>query len=121
MNGKTIHKSNLKTGRRIDRRWKPTPRNKLEQIGLPTGLFDRNGNEIKSGDMVRLNLHYTYKGIVLYHRDIGKYGLFYGFWYGENQYDSDCYGKFIPIPKDNGMRMEIEILHSDWRKYRWNS
>lgn len=110
MNRKTIHKSNLKTGRRSDRKWKPTPRSKMEQIGLPTGLLDRNGNEIKCGDKVRVNLRYAYEGIVLYHRDIGKYGLFCGLWYGENRYDSYSYGKFIQIPKDNGMRMAIEII-----------
>lgn len=104
-----IRKNNLKTGRRINRKWKPTPHSNMEKIGIPTGLLDRFGNEILSGSKVHINP--DYEGIVLYHRDMKCFGLFYGLWYGEkNQYNPDCYGKFIDIPKDNGMRMEIEIL-----------
>ena len=104
-----IRKNNLKKGRRIDRKWKPTPHSKMEKIGIPTGLFDKFNNEILSGSKVRIIP--DYEGIVLYHRDIKCFGLFFGLWYGEkNPYDPDCYGKFIAIPKDNGMRMEIEIL-----------
>ncbi len=74
MNGKTIHKSNLKTGRRRDRKWKPTPRSKMEQIGLPTGLLDRKGNEIKCGDKVRVNLRYTYVPIPIVDAMLTKHG-----------------------------------------------
>ena len=31
-------------------------------------------------------------------------------WYGDNSLNPDSYGKFIAIPTDNGMRMEIEII-----------
>lgn len=104
-----ISKNNLKAGRRLDRKWKPTPRSKMDKIGISTGLFDKFGNEILSGAKVRIKP--DYEGIVLYHRDMKCFGLFFGLWYGEkNPYDSDCYGKYIAIPKDNGMRMEIEIL-----------
>ena len=105
-----IRKNNLKTGRRINRKYIPTPRSKNEKIGIPTGLIDKFGNEILSGAKVRIKP--DYEGIVLYHRDMEQFGLFFGLWYGEkNPYDPDCYGKYISIPKDNGMRMEIEIVN----------
>ena len=104
-----INKNNLKTGRRIDKRYRPTPRTKMEKIGIPTGLYDKFGNEILSGSIVHISPDYN--GIVLYHRDCKAFGLFFGLWYGDkNPYDPDCYGKYIMIPKDNGMRMEIEII-----------
>lgn len=106
-----IRKSNLKTGRRLNRKWRPTARSKMEAIGIPTGLLDKFGNEIKSGDRIKINNGY-YEGIVLWHRDQKQFGLFFGLCYGEkNPYDTDSYGKFIYIPKDNGMRMDIEIVN----------
>lgn len=105
-----ISKNNLKTGRRVDRKFRPTPHSKMEKIGIPTGLFDKFGNEILSGARVHTP---NYEGIVLYHRDIKAFGIFFGLWYGEkNPYDPDCYGKYIMIPKDNGMRMQIEIVNA---------
>lgn len=105
-----ISKNNLKTGRRVDRKFRPTPHSKMEKIGIPTGLFDKFGNEILSGARVHTP---NYEGIVLYHRDIKAFGIFFGLWYGDkNPYDPDCYGKFILIPKDNGMRMQIEIVNT---------
>ncbi len=101
--------SNLKTGRRMNRQYRPTPRSKKERIGVPTGLLDKEGNEIMSGANVRIKP--DYEGVVLYHRDMKSYGLFFGLWYGDkNPLDADCYGKYINIPADNGMRMEIEII-----------
>ena len=84
------------------------PRHKNERIGLNTGLLDRNRNEIKTGD--RVTLSNVYEGVVLWHREYKEYGLFMGCWYGDkNPYSYDSYGKYIRIPKDNGMRMELEI------------
>lgn len=80
----------------------------MERIGIPTGLMDKSGNEILSGTKVHIDP--DYEGVVLYHRNMRCFGLFFGLWYGEeNPLDPDCYGKLIPIPKDNGMRMEIEV------------
>lgn len=105
-----IHKRNLKCGRRLNRKWRSTPHNKMENIGIPTGLLDKFRREIMSGDKVRIDP--DYEGIVLYDRNYTGFVLFYGLWYGEkNPYDADCYGKVLPIPKDNGMRMKIEILN----------
>lgn len=104
-----IRKNNLKTGRRTDRKWESTPHSKMDRVGVSTGLLDKFGNEILSGTKVRISPNY--EGIVLYNRNMKCFGLFFGLWYGDkNPYDSDCYGKYINIPKDNGMRMEIEIL-----------
>lgn len=36
------------------------------------------------------------------------YGIFMGLWYKNmDPMNPDCYGKFIKIPQDNGMRMEL--------------
>ena len=106
-----INKDNLKTGRRTDRRWRPTPHSKLEAIGISTGLLDRHGKEIVTGDKVLL-INSSIDGVVLYNRYAGRFGVFYSYsmWYGDNLYNPDSYGKYISIPADNGMRMEIEIL-----------
>ena len=107
-----ITKQNLNRGRRRNRKWRPIPRSKMDRIGIPTGLLDKFGNEIMSGAKIHIDNHY-YEGIVLWNRNYGCFGLHYGLWYGEKDpYDSDSYGKFIPIPKDNGMRMDIEIIHN---------
>ena len=104
-----INKRNFKTGRRIGRRLRCTPHSKMERIGISTGLLDMFGNEFLSGTKVRINP--CHEGVVLYNRDMKCFGLFLGLWYGnKDPYNSDCYGKFISIPKDNGMRMEIEII-----------
>lgn len=108
---KMINKNNLKTGRRTDRRRKPVPHSKLESIGINTGLLDRYGNEIITGNKV-LFVNSGIDGIVLYNRHAKQFGVFYSYsmWYGDNPYNADSYGKFIVIPMDNGMRMEIEII-----------
>lgn len=80
-----------------------------ERIGLPTGLLNRNGGEIHTGDFIRMRGKYPYEGVVLWHRENKCYGLFSGLWYGDQHpYSPDCYGKFIEIRSDNGMRMELE-------------
>ena len=36
------------------------------------------------------------------------YGIFMGLWYKNmDPMNPDCYEKFIKIPQDNGMRMEL--------------
>lgn len=42
----------------------------------------------------------------MYNRYQGAFGVFMGCWYGDPR-DPESYGKFIKIPKDNGMRMEL--------------
>lgn len=92
-------------------RWKKTGRSIRERIGLPTGLLNRDGGEIHTGDFIRMHGKNTYDGIVLWHREYRCYGLFFGLWYGDrNPYNADCYGKFIEIRSDNGMRMELEPI-----------
>ena len=98
----------------LTKRVKHTPHNKLERIGMPTGILDCNGHEILTGEMYVIKNHrlngihlMDYTGIVLYHRKWGQYALLFGRWYGDNPYDADNYGKSIAIPKDNGMRMEL--------------
>ena len=83
------------------------PRTTKERIGIPTGLLDCNRNEILTGDYIHLK-GTDYEGPVMWNRYKNCYGIFMGLWYGNNdQFDPDCYGKFIKIPKDNGMRMEL--------------
>ena len=81
-----------------------------ERIGYPTGLMDCNGDEILTGDYIHLKSFkfYNYVGPVLWNREQKRYGIFSGLWYGDkNPLNPDSYGKFISIPKDNGMRMEL--------------
>lgn len=92
------------------KRFIPVPRSKKERIGLPTGLLDCDRNEIMTGDFVRFRSS-GYSGPVMWHRKVGCYGVFMGLWYlDKNPYDPDCYGKFLPIPQDNGARMDIERI-----------
>lgn len=93
-------------------KFKKPGRSKNERIGLPTGLFDKNKKEIHTGDFIRYFCpDWEWKGIVLWHNEEKAFGIFMGCWYlDKNIYDSRCYGKFIKIPKDNGMRMNLEII-----------
>lgn len=99
-------------------RIKAIPHSKKERIGQPTGLLDCHRNEIMTGDIVRLKgnrYRCSVKGPVMWNRHCDRYGVFldYSLWYrGMNPYDPDCYGKFIEIPHDNGMRMELELIKS---------
>lgn len=91
------------------KKYRPIPRSKKERTGLNTGLLDMNGREIKTGDFVSLTYR-DYSGPVLWSRYNECFGIFSGLWYGDlNPYNPDCYGKFIMIPKDNGMRMHIKL------------
>lgn len=79
------------------------------KIGSPTSLIDKNGTSIKVGDSVKYGER---KGILLFNPSCGKYGiaLEHSMWYGDDKYDISSYGKFVPIPLDNGARMEIEVF-----------
>ena len=47
-------------------------------------------------------------GRVFYNRYQKAFGVFMGCWYGDrNAYNPDSYGKFVAIPKDNGMKNQI--------------
>lgn len=101
-------KHNLNSGRRRDK--KPFGRSKLEAINIETGLYDCTGAGIKTGMRVSMG-HDGINGIVLYNRSQKSFGLFYGLWYGDkNEYCPDCYGKFMAIPADNGMKMDLKIM-----------
>lgn len=83
------------------------PHSKNERIGIPTSLLNQNGQEILTGDKIHIRSS-DYEGIVMWNRHQDCFGVFFGLWYLDlNPYNPDCYGKFIPIPKDQGMRMEL--------------
>ena len=84
------------------------PRDVRERIGVETSLLNCNGDKIKTGDDVHLK-GTDYKGKVMWNRHQDCFGIFMGLWYLDmDPLNPDCYGKFIRIPDDNGMRMEIE-------------
>ena len=93
---------------RIKRKGRRLPsRNKKENPGIKTGLLDCFGNEIISGSYIHLR-NTDYEGPVLWNRHQDCFGICMGLWYGaQNEMDPECYGKFIRIPSDNGMRMEL--------------
>ena len=83
------------------------PHSKKERIGLSTGLLDCNKKEILTGDFYYIN-GTSYEGPVMWNRYQKCYGIFMGLWYKNmDPMNPDCYGKFIKIPQDNGMRMEL--------------
>lgn len=84
------------------------PRSKLENIGLPTGLLDCEGNQIFTGEVVYLISNPYYFGPVMWNRYQDEYGIFMGFQKYMDPFDTESYGKFIRIPSDNGMRMDIK-------------
>lgn len=89
---------------------KQIPKSKKERIGEPTGLLDNERNEIMTGDFIHI-IGTDYIGPVMWNRHSDCYGIFMGLWYlGQDPYNPDCYGKFICIPHDNGMRMQLEKI-----------
>ena len=94
---KIINKKRIYTG---------PEKSKLNRIGTDTGLLDMNNDHILVGDEVLIT-GTTYKGIVLYNSNEKCFGIYFGDWYGDDLYDPDTYGKFIHIPSDNGMRMQL--------------
>jgi len=80
------------------------------KIGTILGIQDKNKEYLVVGDTVKYD---KYKGVLLYNYHYDRYGiaLDYSMWYGEDKYNIDSYGKFIDIPMDNGVRMELEKLN----------
>ena len=100
---------------------------KNERIGTLTRLLNSEGNEIKTGDYVKIR-GTNYDGIVLWNREAKCYSVFFGLWYlDKNPYNADCYGKFISINNDQGMRMELvpidqnEAIYDSVHMERWKN
>lgn len=79
------------------------------KIGLILNIVDKNNHILSIGDEI------TYKGnngYLLYNMDCEKYGIFLSnsMWYGDDKFNPNSYGKFIPIPMDNGGKMDIELI-----------
>ena len=100
---------------------------KNERIGTLTRLLNSEGNEIKTGDYVKIRAT-NYDGIVIWNREAKCYSVFFGLWYlDKNPYNADCYGKFISINNDQGMRMELvpidqnEAIYDSVHIERWKN
>lgn len=92
------------------KRYEPIPKDKRERVGIPTGLYDSQNNEIITGDLVEIISSSTV-GRVFWNRYEKAFGLFYGCWYAnKDQYSPDSYGKFVRINSDQGMKMNLIIL-----------
>lgn len=86
---------------RIKKGRKPPTRDKRENCGIVTSLLDANGNNIITGNL------YEFKS-QKYHYMGKAFGIFMGCWYGDrNPNNPENYGKFVAIPKDNGMKNQI--------------
>lgn len=94
---------------RIKKGRREPPRDKRENCGVVTSLLDANGNNIITGNLYEIKgKKYSYMGRVFYNRYQKAFGVFMGCWYGDrNAYNPDSYGKFVAIPKDNGMKNQI--------------
>ena len=82
---------------------------KHNRIGIPIGIHDRNGTELKVGDKIKWG---EYDGIILWNKDTESYWFLISNskWYGDNEYDDDSYGKGFELRMDNGARMEMELI-----------
>lgn len=82
---------------------------KEARLGTPLGIHDKNNNELRVGDRIRWG---EYEGIILYNKDDKKYWFLisYSMWYGENEYDSESYGKGFELRMDDGPKMEMELI-----------
>lgn len=77
------------------------------RIGNILGIQDKNGEWLLVGDKIRYG---NYRGRILF--DGYQYVLMldYSMWYGTNEFSISSYGKSIPVPMDNGGKMEMELL-----------
>lgn len=87
-------------------------KSKLNRVGTDTGLLDMYNNHILVGDEVFIPGS-IYKGIILYNSNEKCFGIYFGSYYGDDLYDPNTYGKFICIPSDNGMKMQLLKFNKD--------
>ena len=84
----------------------------MNKIGSILGIQDKNGNWLYCGDYIKCG---KYEGRIFCENDFGKslatLCLNYSLWYGDNEFDPNCYGKAIHIKLDNGSKMQIERIH----------
>lgn len=83
---------------------------KNDAIGIPLGIHDKNGVELKTGDKIRW---YDEDCIILWNRPYKCYSamLLRSNWYGDhNEYNADSYGKAYNLVMDDGARMEMELI-----------
>ena len=82
------------------------------RIGIPLGIHDRDKRELCTGDLVRW--HNTF-GRLLFNKSDGLYWFFIwnSRWYGDDEYDSESYGKGWLLPMDDGARMEMKYVEED--------
>ena len=94
---------------RIKKGRKAPTRDKRENCGIVTSLLDANGNNIITGKLYEIKgQKHHYMGKVFYNRYQKAFGVFMGCWYGDkNPNNPESYGKFVAIPKDNGMKNYI--------------
>ena len=86
---------------------------KEERLETPLRIQDKNGCEIKVGDILEFCPgNKSWCGVVLYHRLYKKYGIFWGRYYGIKPYDYDSYAYWIPLHLDNGARMHLRVVKS---------
>ena len=76
------------------------------RIGLPLRIKDRNAETLHVGDHVEYD---EYEGVLLYNHHSDQYGVAVSssMLRGHDVYSIDSYDKFVPVPMDNGARMEI--------------
>lgn len=76
------------------------------RIGTPLGVHDREGTELRIGDVIRFG---NEECIILYdyEQDIYQALLTRSQWYGDNKYDAHSYGKAYDLPLDDGAKEEI--------------
>jgi len=103
-----INRRNSRNYRRSD-----VSRDRRENPGVMTTILDCDGNNLITGDIIQLVNNEYETGLFAYSAYNKCYGLLRGCWYGsKNPLDPRCYGKFIKIPNDNGMRMNIKRVNS---------
>ena len=83
---------------------------KNQKIGIPLGIHDKNGVELRTGDKVHWG---QYDGIILWNKVCREYWFLisYSKWYGDNEYSDDSYGKGFKLPMDDGARMTMEKMN----------
>ena len=96
------------------KRCKIISRDRRENVGVSTGLYDSQNSEIMTGDLVEIISSYTI-GRVFWNRYEKAYGVYYGCRYGDGDvFSVDSYGRFIKINSDQGMKMDLIIIYRDW-------